>query len=153
MRREIVLGIAVLAVGSCVSCKSTQQAVQSSTTFHVTSAASPCDSGAVEGNFQGKHYDLVPVSSDRLSLAVACFGMVSTEDVGKDFTAKLDDGYMVLDDPSVKASEVQELRNARTKDFDDFTKKFPDLHHQKSYLVDHPDKFRYEIKSVSEIGK
>lgn len=30
---------------------------------------------------------------------------------------------------------------------------FPDLHQQKSYLVDPPDKFRYEIKSVSELTK
>jgi|WetSurMetagenome_2_1015567.scaffolds.fasta_scaffold863361_1 hypothetical protein len=153
MKRATLLRVALLAVLGCIGCKSTRQAVNSNTTFHVTSAASPCDSGAVEGNFQGKHYDLIPVSSDRLSLGVACFGMVSTEDVGKNFTAKIDDGYIVLDDPSVKPFEIEELRNARTKDFDDFTKKFPDLHTQKSYLVDHPDKFRYEIKSVSELGK
>ena len=143
------IGLAVLAVFSCVGCKYTEQTTRVSTTLHVTSAVSPCDGGAVEGTFQKKHYSLVPVDHDRLSLAVACFGMISTDDVGKDYEAKIEDGYMVLDDPSVKTSEVDGLRNARRKDYEGFGKKF-DI--PESYLVEHPDKFRYEIKSVSEVG-
>ncbi|MGA8086706.1 MAG: hypothetical protein WCA10_05320 [Terracidiphilus sp.] len=145
-----VIGLALLAVFGCVGCKHTGQVTQASTTLHVTSAVSPCDSGAVEGIFQGKHYSLVPVDHDRLSLAVACFGMISTEDVGKEYKATIEDGYMVLDDPSVKSSEIDGLRNARRKDYEGFGKKF-DI--PESYLVEHPDKFRYEIKSVSEIEK